>query len=239
MISPGGAFAADVRRVFDLVRRGQIPVQVEMAPRPIRTLGRRQVVRVCAVAVNGANADLARFRRDLEMARTIWGQCGIAFAEGSFTPIDADLDYPGWVDYRTAPASLLNQRGGCTAADVRIYYVRSIAGSMFQGRSAFTFGEPGYVALSSNAHPNLFPHELGHLFLGGNEEHRDGPGAADRMNIMRSDVGTIEGAPQVDQNQCMRTRARLSGGGMGGSGQGGAAPEMLLVGWLQHPSPAV
>jgi hypothetical protein len=153
------------------------------------------------------------------MARAVWGRCGITFGEGTFTTVNADLDYPGWVSVATAPATLVSQTGGCGPNAVRVFYVGSIGNDAFAGRSAYAGLEAGYSALSRNAHPNLFPHELGHLFLGGNEEHRDGTSQADRVNVMRSDVGTIEGFPQVDQNQCARAlaavrTARFTGAGV-------------------------
>jgi hypothetical protein len=222
MLPTGLSPAIASARIVDVIRRAQLRNAVF---RPIRALGRRPIVRICGLVANNANADLTRFRRDLDRARAVWGQCGIEFVEGGFTRIHAGGDYPNWVNYTAAPEELLRQRGTCGPTDVRLYYVRSIAGSTFQGRSAFSAGEPGYVAVGDNAHPNLIPHELGHLFLGGNEEHRDSASPADMVNIMRSDVGSITGPPQVDQGQCARARATVRGGRFtGGAGQGHSGP---------------
>lgn len=187
--------------ILDLIRRLQARRVLDLLARP--------AVRICALVVNGANADINRFRRDLAQARSIWGPCGIDIIEGGFSTINADLDYPNWTDLPQAPQALVSQRGTCTADSIRAFYVRSIAGSQFQGRTGVVGSDPGYIALSDQAHPNLFPHELGHVFLGGNEQHRDTASPADRVNIMRSDVGTIEGPPQVDADQCRRAVERV------------------------------
>lgn len=232
MVSPGVNPELRARPIIDLVRRYR---DLNALFRPVVSLGRRPVIRICALAVRGANADLARFRRDLDRVRAVWGQCGVAIAEGTFTTIDADLDYPNWTDYTKAPTALLNLRGNCGSTDIRAYYVRSIAGSTNQGRSGSTYGEPGYVAMGDDAHENLFPHELGHLFLGGNEAHRDSASQADMANIMRSWVNEIIGPPQVDQGQCTTARAMIRAGWRpGGSGGGqarasGASPTATIL----------
>lgn len=185
----------------------------------------RNPVTVCGFAVNGSGADLARFRRDLARAQAIWGTCGINLVEGTFATITAPLDYVNW-DTNIPRTTLLNQ-GNCPANFVRVYYVGSIDGNTHNGRAQNTSTEAGSVALSRDAHENLFPHELGHLFLGGNEEHRNTQSPADLVNIMRSDVGTIQGFPQVDQNQCTRAVAAVQS-----SRFTGVAPQGFIAGLI-------
>ncbi|HLN62616.1 MAG TPA: HEAT repeat domain-containing protein [Symbiobacteriaceae bacterium] len=187
------------------------------------------IVRVCGFTVSGSGADFARFQRDLARAQAIWGPCGINIVGGPFTTITAPLDYSNW-DADIPRTTLLNQRGTCPANFVRAYYVGSIDGNTHNGRAQFTGLEAGSVALSRDAHQNLFPHELGHLFLGGNEEHRDTQSPADRVNIMRSDVGTIEGFPQVDQNQCTRAVAAVRGARFTGAAPQGFISGLIPVG---------
>ena len=181
----------------------------------------RNSVTVCGFAVAGSGADLARFRRDLARAQAVWGPCNITLMEGTFATITAPLDYVNW-DTNIPRTTLLNQ-GNCPANFVRVYYVGSIDGNTHNGRAQYTSTEAGSVALSRDAHENLFPHELGHLFLGGNEQHRDTQSPADLVNIMRSDVGTIQGFPQVDTNQCARAVAAVQS-----SRFTGAAPQGLV-----------
>ncbi|HYG60038.1 MAG TPA: HEAT repeat domain-containing protein [Symbiobacteriaceae bacterium] len=157
--------------------------------------------RICAFMVNGANASISRFRRDLARARTIFGQAGVLVEEGQFREInDATLlDHPDWFcDEPGMPADtvrLFNMRGACRPIDLLAYYVRSIGGGFAGcGSPRLINGFPGFVVVDY-ASATTFSHEVGHAVAGLGH-------STDTTNLMFTPTsGITANPPQLTDDQ--------------------------------------
>lgn len=157
-------------------------------------------VRMCGFFVNGADADLERFRRDLARTREVFNQAGLSVLEGPLQMIDDAplLDHADWTCGMALPANtvrLFNMRGNCQASDILFYYVRSIGGNFVGcGGPGLVNGRAGFVTTDA-ASRNTFAHELGHCFFGAGH-------STDNTNIMFTPSGSIAVVPpRLDQTQ--------------------------------------
>lgn len=156
-------------------------------------------LRVCGFIVNGASADLERYRRDLTQTRAVFNQASVSILEGPLQMIDDAtlLDHPDWdcvsPEKPANTVRLFNMRGQCQALDILFYYVRSIGGNFIGcGGPTLINGRAGFVTTDA-ADQNTFPHELGHGIFGVGH-------VSDNTNIM-SDSAIVVDPPRLNQEQ--------------------------------------